>query len=120
MEGRRENGEVEVTDPATVEGRDCLNQAGEDAVGEEQEEEGKEGDEEEGEEEDEDYAFRFKSGMDPLDFTHEDAGGLQPYQRFERLEYEALAEKKRKALADPHGSECGCFPLPIVSGALLL
>ncbi|XP_059299491.1 uncharacterized protein LOC132052132 isoform X1 [Lycium ferocissimum] len=62
-------------------------------------------DEEEEEEEDEDgsgeYKFQIGAEMDPLAFTEEDANGLQPYQQFERLEhqYEALAAKKRKALA---------------------
>ncbi|KAI4378286.1 hypothetical protein MLD38_015784 [Melastoma candidum] len=54
-------------------------------------------DDEEEEEEEEEYAFRFESGMNPLDFTEDDVSGLQPYQQFERLEYEALAEKKRRA-----------------------
>ncbi|OMO51533.1 Tetratricopeptide-like helical, partial [Corchorus capsularis] len=57
-------------------------------------------DEEEGEEEEEDDGFRFKSGINPLDLVGDNASGLQIYQQFERLEYEALAEKKRKALAD--------------------
>ncbi|OMO77505.1 Tetratricopeptide-like helical [Corchorus olitorius] len=56
--------------------------------------------EEEEEEEDDDYGFRFKSGINPLDLVGDNASGLQIYQQFERLEYEALAEKKRKALAD--------------------
>ncbi|KAK4793502.1 hypothetical protein SAY86_023937 [Trapa natans] len=100
MEGRGEEGEAELTATAAVDEGDGVN-----LTGEEQEEEEKDEDEEEGEDEDEDYAFRFESGMDPLDFTHEDAGGLQPYQRFERFEDEAKAEKKRKALAEPLGHE---------------
>ncbi|KAM7474094.1 hypothetical protein LguiB_021337 [Lonicera macranthoides] len=62
--------------------------------------------EEEEDDEDEDeggtYKFRFEGDMNPLDFIEDDAFGVQPYQRFERLEheYEALAAKKRKALAD--------------------
>lgn len=61
--------------------------------------------EEEEDDEDEDeagtYKFRFEGDMNPLDFIEDDAFGVQPYQRFERLEheYEALAAKKRKALA---------------------
>ncbi|KAM7469820.1 hypothetical protein LguiA_008003 [Lonicera macranthoides] len=64
-----------------------------------------ESDAEEEEEDDEDeggtYKFRFEGDMNPLDFIEDDAFGVQPYQRFERLEheYEALAAKKRKALA---------------------
>ncbi|OWM77222.1 general transcription factor 3C polypeptide 3 isoform X2 [Punica granatum] len=112
MAGRGEKGDLEpeVAAPATEdEQADSLNHAGEDGGGgeEQEEDEGKqEGDEDEEEEEEEEegYAFRFESGMNPLDFTHEDATGLQPYERFERLEYEALAEKKRKALADPHNT----------------
>lgn len=74
---------------------------------EKEEVEGKVGDKEdedddEEEEEDDDYEFRFKSGINPLEFVGENASGLQIYQQFERLEYEALAEKKRKALADTH------------------
>lgn len=74
-------------------------------VGEEEEEEEEEvGQEEEGEgEEEEDnedegeYTFRFKDGINPLDFVEDNAdSGVQPYEQFERLEYEALAEKKRK------------------------
>ncbi|XP_042494489.1 general transcription factor 3C polypeptide 3 isoform X2 [Macadamia integrifolia] len=67
----------------------------------EEEEEEEEDNDEEGEEdiEDGEYTLRFEGEMDPLDFTEDDAYGIQPYQQFERLEYEALAEKKRKALA---------------------
>ncbi|KAJ0085375.1 hypothetical protein Patl1_06855 [Pistacia atlantica] len=52
------------------------------------------GEEEEGE--DEEYVFRFNSGVNPLDLTENNSSGLQTYQQFERLEYEALAERKRK------------------------
>ncbi|XP_021299995.1 general transcription factor 3C polypeptide 3 isoform X2 [Herrania umbratica] len=93
--------------------RDC-NEIGESQYNNKEEEteevEGKVGDKEdedddEEEEEDDDYEFRFKSGINPLEFVGENASGLQIYQQFERLEYEALAEKKRKALADAHLSE---------------
>ncbi|CAN4098039.1 unnamed protein product [Withania somnifera] len=70
---------------------------------EDDEEEEDEDEEEEDEEEDGngEYKFQFGAEMDPLSFTEEDAFGIQPYQQFERLEhqYEALAAKKRKALA---------------------
>lgn len=59
--------------------------------------------EEEGEEEEDEceYTFRFEEGINPLDFVEDNAAsGVQPYEQFERLEYEALAEKKRKLLAD--------------------
>lgn len=48
----------------------------------------------------EEYEFQFEGEMDPLSFAEEeDASGLQPYERFERIEhhYEALAAKKRPA-----------------------
>ncbi|KAG9455032.1 hypothetical protein H6P81_007936 [Aristolochia fimbriata] len=77
--------------------------------GEEEEEE----DVEEGEEEDDDdddaedelYTLRFENGMNPLDFVENDASGVLPYQQFERLEYEALAERKRKALQNRRGDK---------------
>ncbi|KAG2713980.1 hypothetical protein I3760_03G004500 [Carya illinoinensis] len=77
---------------------------------EEEEEEGQEEEEEGGEEEDNDdegeYTFRFKDGINPLDFVEDDAdSGVQPYEQFERLEYEALAEKKRKSLANNQREE---------------
>ncbi|CAA0806010.1 tetratricopeptide repeat (TPR)-containing protein [Striga hermonthica] len=46
------------------------------------------------------YKFQFQGEMDPLSFAEEeDASGLQPYERFERIEYdyEVLAVKKRPA-----------------------
>ncbi|KAK6134192.1 hypothetical protein DH2020_032082 [Rehmannia glutinosa] len=57
-----------------------------------------EGEEAEGEEAE--YTFQFQEEMDPLSFAEEeDASGLQPYERFERIQhhYEALAAKKRPA-----------------------
>ncbi|KAI3870567.1 hypothetical protein MKX03_022760 [Papaver bracteatum] len=66
-------------------------------------------DEEDGNgEEDEDndvFTLRFHGEMNPLDFTKDDAFGVEPYQKFERLEYEALAENKRKMLNNRNGSE---------------
>ncbi|KAL3830373.1 hypothetical protein ACJIZ3_019175 [Penstemon smallii] len=54
------------------------------------------------EEEDGEYKFQFHGEMDPLAFAEEeDASGLQPYQRFERLEqqqYEVLAARKRRKI----------------------
>ncbi|CAA6668256.1 unnamed protein product [Spirodela intermedia] len=44
------------------------------------------------------YHFQFEGGMDPLDVVEADAIEVEPYRLFERLEYEALAEKKRKSL----------------------
>ncbi|KAK9161939.1 hypothetical protein Syun_002841 [Stephania yunnanensis] len=65
------------------------------------------GDEEEEEEEDEEidvedgaYTLRFEGEVNPFDFIEDDPHGVQPYQQFERLEYEALAEKKRKAISE--------------------
>ncbi|XP_059668319.1 uncharacterized protein LOC132313533 isoform X2 [Cornus florida] len=62
--------------------------------------------EEEGEvnSEDGEFALRFEGDMNPFDFTEDDASGVQPYQRFERLEYDTFAEKKRKVL-DSHSEE---------------
>ena len=87
-----------------AENRDELDDS-EEALEENQEEESDNGDceydeEEEEEEEEEEYTFRFKDGVNPLDFVEDNAFSDQPYKQFERLEYEALAEKKRKALAD--------------------
>ncbi|XP_020103106.1 general transcription factor 3C polypeptide 3-like isoform X3 [Ananas comosus] len=65
----------------------------EDVAVEEEEEEEEEGD-------DEEYAIEFDEETNPLDFIEEAADGVELYQQFERLEYEALAERKRKALQD--------------------
>jgi hypothetical protein len=54
----------------------------------------------EGEAEDEDeYSLLFEGEMDPLRFAEEDENGKLPYEQFQRLEYEALAARKRKNLA---------------------
>ncbi|XP_077231618.1 tetratricopeptide repeat (TPR)-containing protein [Tasmannia lanceolata] len=68
------------------------------------------GDEEDDEEEEEDldegeYTLRFEGEMDPLDFAQDDA-----YQQFERLEYEALAERKRKAIKERNRDESAKKP----------
>ncbi|CAL0324315.1 unnamed protein product [Lupinus luteus] len=57
-------------------------------------------------EEEEEYTFRFENGMSPLDFV--DDSSVQHYRQFERLESQALANKKRKALelSQPEGSAC--------------
>lgn len=85
------------------EGEDTLSDC-EEAPEEHRDHEDEEEEEEEGEEDDvEDegvYTFKFKDGVNPLDFVEDNAFSVQPYKQFERLEYEALAEKKRKALAD--------------------
>ncbi|KAK3229696.1 hypothetical protein Dsin_001577 [Dipteronia sinensis] len=49
--------------------------------------------------EDDVYVFRFKSGGNPLALTENNASGLHIYQQFEHLEYEALASRKREAIA---------------------
>ncbi|KAI3923294.1 hypothetical protein MKW92_008738 [Papaver armeniacum] len=56
------------------------------------------GNEEEEEDGDDVFTLAFHGEMNPLDLTEDDAFGVQPYQKYERLEYEALAEKKRKLL----------------------
>jgi len=54
-------------------------------------------------EEEDEYTFRFENGMNPLDFVdNNDDSGLLPYELFERLEQEALADKKRKATEHCH------------------
>ncbi|CAM6088014.1 unnamed protein product [Calypogeia fissa] len=60
----------------------------------------------EGGEDDEnnDYQLQFETGMDPLAFAEEDESGVAPFQQFERLEYEVLAARKRKALALKKGN----------------
>ncbi|CAK9164964.1 unnamed protein product [Ilex paraguariensis] len=63
------------------------------------------GEEEQGEEGDDnsddgEFVLRFEGDMNPFDYTENDAFGVQPYQRFQRLEYESLAERKRKVHGD--------------------
>ncbi|CAI9786714.1 unnamed protein product [Fraxinus pennsylvanica] len=56
-------------------------------------------------EEEQGDGFRFQGEMNPLAFVEEhDAAGLQPYERFEQIQYhyEALAAKKRNSPASPH------------------
>jgi hypothetical protein len=48
--------------------------------------------------EDDEYELRFEGEMDPLRFAEEDETGKLPYEQFQRLEYEALAARKRKTL----------------------
>ncbi|KOM51051.1 hypothetical protein LR48_Vigan08g187800 [Vigna angularis] len=73
-----------------------------DGTGEEEEEQAAEEEDNDMEEENE-YTFRFENGMNPLDFVdNNDDSGLQPYERFERLEQQALADKKRKATEQCH------------------
>lgn len=53
------------------------------------------------------YRFEFRGGMDPVDIVEAEAIEVEPYRLFERLEYEALADRKRKAFLQPHrGDEC--------------
>ncbi|XP_028782473.1 general transcription factor 3C polypeptide 3 [Neltuma alba] len=56
--------------------------------------------EEEYVEDDGEYTFRFEDGINPLDFVENNDSGVQSYQQFERLENEALADRKRKAAED--------------------
>ena len=53
----------------------------------------------EAEEEEDEYSLLFEGEMDPLRFAEEDENGKLPYEQFQRLEYEALAARKRKNLA---------------------
>lgn len=92
-EGKRID-DSEAASEFTAEGdKNVEAEEGESGSGEDYDGEGEEDDEDEG-------AFRFKSGINPLDYVGDDASGVQTYQQFERLEYEALAEKKRKGIAD--------------------
>lgn len=81
-----------------------LEDDGQQLLQEEEELNGEEGGEEEEEEDDDDddeeYTLRFQGEMDPLAFAEDDHTGAQPYQQFERLEYEALAARKRKKQHD--------------------
>lgn len=76
--------------------------------GEREVENGEEGDVEEGEEDEEEgegekrCELEFADGTDPIDLVQGAHDGVELYHRFERLEYEALAERKRKALQDQH------------------
>ncbi|RDX98421.1 General transcription factor 3C polypeptide 3, partial [Mucuna pruriens] len=76
-----------------------------DGVGEEEEEEENAAQEEDDIEEEDEYTFRFENGMNPLDFVDNNDSGVQIYQQFERLEQEALANKKRKATEQCHIEE---------------
>lgn len=60
------------------------------------------GDEEYDDEEDDTYTLRFEGEINPLALTEVDADGVHPYQHLERMEYEALADKKRKAIIEYH------------------
>lgn len=78
-----------------------------DSEREEEMEENDEKEEEEGEEEEEEedvYMLQFDGDMDPLGFAQGDNHGVELYQQFERLEYEALAERKRKAIHEKEQS----------------
>ncbi|XP_078447572.1 tetratricopeptide repeat (TPR)-containing protein [Wolffia australiana] len=74
---------------------------------EEDDEEGRGMDEGDGDIQEE-YCFQFDDAMDPVGVVEAEADAveLEPYRLFERLEYEALAEKKRKSLLQEEGSGC--------------
>ncbi|CAK8567105.1 unnamed protein product [Lathyrus sativus] len=42
--------------------------------------------------------FRFDDGVNPLDFVNNNNSGIQLYQKLKELEYQATANKKRKAI----------------------
>lgn len=73
-------------------------------VSNEEEDEDEEEEEEEGGEDDDDDEQDEENN---LDLTED-------HQQFKHLEYEALAEKKRKALADTKGLVIFFFPLPFI------
>lgn len=72
-----------------------------DGMGEEEEEHAAAEEDDNDMEEEDGYTFRFETGMNPLDFVGNDSG-LLLYERFELLEQEALAHKKRKATEQCH------------------
>lgn len=78
-----------------------LDDGHEDALPEEEGDVNDDSSEEGSEEEGGEYRFQFQGEMDPLAFAEEeDESGMQPYQRFEKIQqnhYELLAAKKRQA-----------------------
>ncbi|CAB4273893.1 unnamed protein product [Prunus armeniaca] len=74
----------------------------EDAKDDEEDEEDGEADEDNEDE----NTFSFKDGVNPLEFVEDDAFGDQVNEQFVGMDYEALVERKRKALEDsrPEGS----------------
>ncbi|KAL5993214.1 hypothetical protein ACLOJK_014137 [Asimina triloba] len=50
--------------------------------------------------EDDEYALHSEVGRDLLDYAEDDSFGEKLYQHIERRDYEALAERKRKAASD--------------------
>ncbi|KAJ4795688.1 General transcription factor 3C polypeptide 3 [Rhynchospora pubera] len=75
------------------------------AIGEEGDEEEAEGEGEGEEEGDERCEFEFEIGTDPVDLVQEAPDGVELYQRFERLENEAIEERERKRKAVQHQQE---------------
>ncbi|KAJ3671574.1 hypothetical protein LUZ60_007653 [Juncus effusus] len=65
-----------------------------------EEEKEEENNAEEEEEEEERCELEFEEGTDPIDLVHGANNGVDLFRQFERLEYEALAERKRRALQD--------------------
>lgn len=62
-----------------------------------------EGDDEIEEDGEEECSVRFEGEMNPLDLVKDVSSEIQLYQQFERLEHEALAEKKRMVIAAIQG-----------------
>ncbi|XP_074316928.1 uncharacterized protein LOC141653154 isoform X2 [Silene latifolia] len=92
------------TDLSLVGTEDADEGEGEEEEEDDDEEDGDSGEENEGEEGEDEMEggedrsiVIFKGGMDPLDFFEGNAVGGQLYEQFERIDYEALAEKKRKS-----------------------
>ncbi|XP_021800155.1 general transcription factor 3C polypeptide 3-like [Prunus avium] len=83
----------------------CLEEDMEEDV-EDDEEDEEDGEVDEEDEDEDENTFSFKDGVNPLDFVEDDAFGDQVYEQFVGMGYEALAERKRKALEDsrPEGS----------------
>ncbi|KAG6530427.1 hypothetical protein ZIOFF_012659 [Zingiber officinale] len=91
-----ENGDSELDERFEGDGGDRGEEEREEDDGGEEEE----WEEDDGEEEEEGYTLLFDGDMDPIGFAQDENHGIELYQKFERREYEALAERKRKALQE--------------------
>ncbi|KAL3694342.1 hypothetical protein R1sor_007993 [Riccia sorocarpa] len=87
-------GEMEIEEGGETElDPEALTEMDEDESDEEEED----GEGEENEDNDE-YQLEFETGMDPLAFAEANESGVMPFEQFQKMEYEALAARKRKAL----------------------
>ncbi|KAL2633355.1 hypothetical protein R1flu_004834 [Riccia fluitans] len=87
-------GEMEIEGGETEFDPEALTEMDDEEEGDEEEEDG---DGEDNDDNDE-YQLEFQTGMDPLAFAEENESGIMPFEQFQKMEYEALAARKRKAL----------------------